>query len=396
MKLTMPSSLLAFTLALASVSASPAAASGDYQRVVLVSWDGVRRDVLLELLDAADPAVPCWRDGTVFPVATGRLNAAGQPGYTCLPALAGIKPPDALETSPAYGPFQVVAAHTTNDGETYTKPQHASMLSGYNAAVHGLLGNKTAARMPEGATIYERLMNAYDPLTPTGRNGFVFRTHHSADRKYIGSSIYYWAKRSKALQTTTSHGLETAGRPGALQFAAKSFERWRYDAESRGLPDPGFFMFLHFKYPDTSGHVNGDGSRQYRQAIIETDRRLYGLMELLHQYGWDDAAILVTTDHGFDGVYHSRNAGRLVFNTWIAARNVQLTADHVPLRTPQDYCASQQDPLDCLANGPEIPMPTQDVVPNVILTAVTPTILDMFGVEWRSDPLVTGASLYQP
>jgi hypothetical protein len=389
--------IIAATLVLLGlVAPSPSGAQiAGYQRVILVSWDGIRRDTLLELLDA-DPAAPCWRDGDVFPVPTGRLNGSGEPGYTCLPALAGIKPAGALETSPAYGPFQIFAAHTTNDGETYTKPQHASMFTGYDVLDHGLIGNKTAARIVPGITLYERLMDAFDPVTPTGRNGFVFRTHHSADRKYIGSSIYYWAKRSRALQVTTSHGLETPGNPGAIKHATKSFAKWRADAIAHGLPDPGFFMFLHFKYPDTSGHVNGDGSRQYRQAIIQTDERLYQLFELLRQYGWTDAAVIVTTDHGFNGVYHSRNAGRDVINTWIAAHNVQLTTDHVPLRTAEDYCASQQDPADCTLNGPEIPMPPEDVVPNVILTSIAPTILDMFGVEWRSDPKITAESLYQP
>lgn len=395
----------AILVALASVlllfesrsSAGRSATTGDYQRAILVSWDGIRRDVLHELLDVADPLAPCWRDGDVFPMPTGRLNESGQPGYTCLPTLAGIKPANAPLDSPAYGPFQVIAAHTTNDGETYTKPQHASMLTGYNPTDHGLLGNKSTGRVPEGSTIYERLMDAFDPLTPLGRNGFVFRTQHSADRKYIGPSIYYWAKRSKALQLATSHGSEKPDRTGALKYAAKSFERWRAEAVARGLPDPGFFMLLHFKNPDTTGHVAGDGSRQYRQAILLADQRLYLLLEMLRSYGWSDTAILLTTDHGFNKVYHSRNAGRDVINTWIAAHNVQLTTSHIPLRTAADYCASQQDPADCLANGPEIPMPPEDVVPNVILTSVMPTLLDMFGVEWRTTaPLIKAESLYQP
>jgi len=156
-------------------------------------------------------------------------------------------------------------------------------------------------------------------------------------------------------------------------------------------------MFLHFKNPDTTGHVAGDGSRQYREAIQLADQRLYLLLEMLRSYGWNDTAVLLTTDHGFNGVYHSRNAGRIVFNTWIAAHNVALTTDHIPLRTAADYCASQQVPADCLANGPEVPMPAQDAVPNIILTSLTPTILDMFGVEWRTTaPLIHAESLYQP
>ena len=98
------------------------APSGDYQRVVLVSWDGVRRDVLFDLLEA-DPSQPCYAQ--VFPLATGRVDSQGFPIYTCLPALAGAVPSDAPAGSPAYAPFQMLASHTTNDGTTMTKPQHA-------------------------------------------------------------------------------------------------------------------------------------------------------------------------------------------------------------------------------------------------------------------------------
>jgi arylsulfatase A-like enzyme len=165
---------------------------------------------------------------------------------------------------------------------------------------------------------------------------------------------------------------------------------------AHGQDAPSFFMFLHFKNPDTTGHVAGDGSRQYREAIMAADKRLYLLMEMVRQYGWNDTGILVTTDHGFDGVWHSRPSGRIVFNTWIAGYNVPLSAAGIPLRTEADYCASQEDPADCLANGPEVPMPPEDAVPNVHVTSVLPTILDMYGVEWRGDPLVAGQSLYQP
>lgn len=388
-------------LVVSSAAVVPAARSGltvgDYQRAILVSWDGVSRDVLLELLEVSDPATPCWSNGDVFPLATGRLNAQGAPVFTCLAALGGAKPSDAPAESPAYGPFQILASHTTDDGATMTKPQHASMLSGYNTESHGITKNVSKVRMPEGITIYEKLMDAFDPLPPGGRrNGFLFRTHHSGDRKYVGKALHYWAKRSRALQVKTSAGNSEGERPGALRYAARSFERWRLDAEARGLADPAFFMFLHFKSTDWAAHRNGEGSRQYRRAVVQTDRKLYTLMKMLRQYGWEDTAILVTTDHGFHRGFHVRNGGRTVFNTWMGAYNVHLSVDHIPMRTPADYCASHADPQACLADGPKVPMPAEDVVPNVYVTSVVPTLLDMFGVEWRTTSQIEGQSLYRP
>ncbi len=371
--------------------------SGDYQRAVFVSWDGVRRDVLYDLLEVSDPLVPCWDNGDVFPVATGRVDAGGAPIFTCLPALAGAKPTDAPAGSPAYAPYQLFAAHTTNDGNTMTKPQHASMLTGQNTETHGLVGNRTKGQLAEGTTIFEYLMNTYDPVQPDGRrDGTIFRTHMSSDRKYVGRALYRWAKKSKALQRATGHGNGKGTLPGPLRHADKSFARWKAEEVELGLTETDFFMFLHFKTPDWSGHRNGADSRAYRRVITETDRKLYTLMDTLRTFGWGDAAILVTTDHGFNKVHHTRDAGRNVFNTWMGAYNVTLDLAQIPMRTTADYCESFSDPQDCLSNGPEEPMPPEDVVPNVFLTVVTPTLLDMFGIEWRGITPIEGESLYVP
>jgi hypothetical protein len=369
--------------------------SGDYRRAVLVTWDGVRRDVLFDLLYVSDPAQPCWEKGTVFPVPAAWPGAPAP--YTCLPGLGGARPWDAAADQPAYPRFQMVASHTTNDGNTMTKPQHASILTGLNTETHGITLNETKGGVQPGVTIYEILMDALDPPSPLGeRNGYIFRTLHAGSRKYVGSAITRWAARSGALQIDTSNGNDAADRPGPLRKAESAFDRWKRDELELGLAETNFFVLLHFKSPDWAGHRNGAGSSQYRRAIVETDRKLYTLLEMLRRYGWEDTAILVTTDHGFHRDHHGRDGGRSVFNTWLAAYNVDLNTDDIPLRTPLDYCASHSDPTGCLSVGPEEPMPPEDVVPNVMVTAVTPTLLDMFGVEWRANTQIEGVSLYRP
>ena len=370
--------------------------AGDFQRAILVSWDGVKRETLHELLEVADPSEPCW-GGDSFPVDTGRVDAQGQPIYTCLPTLAGLRPADAPEGSPAYAPFQMIACHTTNDGNTMTKPQHASMLTGLNTETHGLPLNNTKGAVEPGVTIYEYLMNTFDPANAFGdRDETIFRTVHAGSKKYVGRSITRWAKKNDALQIATSAGNDSNDRPGGVRKARKYFERWKRDEIELGRSDTDFFAFFHFKSPDWSGHRAGVGSNAYRRQIVRTDRKLYELLELLRSYGWSDTAVLVTTDHGFHKAHHGRSGGRHVFNTWLAAYNVELTVDHIPMRTAQDYCASHSNPEDCLTNGPEVPMPPEDVVPNVILTALTPTLLDMYGVEWRTSTPIEGVSLYVP
>lgn len=394
---TIPAFVFLLVAAAPTEFAEASGPSGDFERAVLVSWDGVRREVLFDLLSVTDPSKPCWEKGSVFPVATGGVDAGGAVLYTCLPTLAGIRPADAPIDSPAYPPFQVLVSHTTNDGNTMTKPQHASMLTGLNAETHGLPTNLSKGSLQPGVTIYEILMDAFDPATAPGeRNGLIFRTLHAASKKYVGRAIYNYAKPSGALQVATSNGNDAGDRPGALRKAERSFERWKQEEIELGLPDTDFFVFLHFKSPDWAGHRAGPGSSAYRRTIVESDRKLYALLEMLRGYGWANTAILVSTDHGFHRDHHGRDGGRQVFNTWLAAYNVVLDTDHVPLRTPADYCASQSDPADCLANGPKEPMPAEDVVPNVLVTTVTPTLLDMFGVEWRSTTGIEGVSLYGP
>jgi len=390
-------SLLSGLTVPASAVAQTVSPSGDYQRAVLVSWDGVRRDVLLDMLEVSDPAAPCWDNGDEFPVDTGRLDGLGQPIYTCLPTLGGARPIDAPLDSPAYAPFQVIASHTTNDGNTMTKPQHASMLTGLNTETHGLVGNRTKGQLAPGTTIFEFLMDTFDPLPEIGRrDGYVFRTHMSSDRKYVGRALYKWAKKTRALQKATGHGNGEGTLPGPLRHSEKAFNRWKDDEIELGLGETDFLMFLHFKTPDWSGHRNGGDSKAYRRVIKQTDRKLYTLLEYLRQFGWEDAAVILTTDHGFHKVHHTRDAGRSVFNTWLAAYNVTLTTDDIPLRTADDYCESFENPADCFANGPEEPMPAEDIVPNVFVTDVTPTLLDMFGIEWRTTTGIEGRSLYVP
>jgi hypothetical protein len=291
----------------------------------------------------------------------------------------------------------MIASHTTNDGNTMTKPQHASMLTGLNTAPQGIPTNETKGPLQPGVTIYEILMNALDPLSSLGeRNGYVLRTLQASSRKYVGRQITRWASGSDALQIDTSNGNDAGDRPGPLTRAERAFETWKQDELERGLAETNFFVMLHFKSSDWAGHKAGAGSSQYRRAIVETDRKLYALLEMLRSYGWEDAAVLVATDHGFHRDQHTRDGGRDSFNTWLAAYNVALNTDQVPLRTPEDYCASHSDPEACLSLGPEEPMPPDDVVPNVLVTAVTPTLLDMFGVEWRTTTSIEGVSLYHP
>ncbi len=258
------------------------AGAGD--RVVLASWDGVRRDVLHELLQwqpLAEEPVPCptSRLVTIYPVECN--------GYqTCLPNLCR---------------FQIIDSNDT-EGKPLTRPQHAQMLTGYGPRETGEITNSGTAGVPPGLTIYERIAAARPEV----------RTVHVGGLKYIGQGVIHWAT---AL--------------GALNLAMRRGSRDQYTGENTtaqfqvGLDfidgDP-FFFFIHFKAADVVGHRAGARSNQYREAIMQNDAQLGSMLEILADYGvLDSTQVYVTTDHGFDGIFHTNINHATVSQTWIAS-----------------------------------------------------------------------------
>ena len=64
--------------------------------------------------------------------------------------------------------------------------------------------------------------------------------------------------------------------------------------------DSSFFLFVHFRDPDSAGHSYGENSPQYTNAITACDRALGRVLDALDSEGIrDSTAIIVATDHGF-------------------------------------------------------------------------------------------------
>lgn len=295
-------------LLLAGAMASQAAAA---DRVVLVSWDGVRRDVLHELLEyqpiaEAPKACPSNDGMPKMPVACGEH-------WTCLPTLCSYQVIDSMDVA----------------GKGLTRPQHAQMLTGYGPEEIGDITNSGRAGVPEGMTVYEHLAADRPDVA----------TVHLAGLKFIGEGVI-------------SHAVDS----GAISLLLKRGARDRYTGSNTteqvevGLDYldswPTFFFFIHYKAPDVVAHRAGDRSRSYRQAIINSDVQLGAVMQMLSDRGLlAGTKIYVTTDHGFDGIFHINRDTPSVAETWMAS----LTHDLQP--------------------GP------------ATIQDVTPTVLDAFGVD---------------
>lgn len=280
-------------LVLAMVACAFATPGFAGDRVVLVSWDGIRRDTLQELLEWQQPgeapvACPSARHPAVMPTECN--------GYlTCLPTLCN---------------FQIIDS-TIVEGKPLTRPQHAQMLSGYGPAETGEITNAGTQGLPPGFTVYERIAAARPE---------VF-TAHIAGRKFVGMGIIRWAVRSGALELDMRRG----GRDNYTGINTTKRVIEALDA----IGDSPFFLFVHYKAADVLAHSVGDGSRQYREAIIQNDVQLGAVLQLLvNRELLPSTEVYVTTDHGFHGIFHVNDEDPAIVDTWFASLRHDLTLVH--------------------------------------------------------------------
>jgi hypothetical protein len=296
-----------------TVSLLLAASAHAADRVLLVSWDGVRRDVLHELLE--------WQPIDAAPEVCPHANRAGEiptpcgQWLTCLPNLCR---------------FQIIDSSDV-EGKPLTKPQHAQMLTGYGPQETGDIANSGIVPVPPGMTIYERLAASRPDVV----------TAHPAGLKYIGRSVVGNALESGALTLMLRRGSYDHPRFTGANTTERAVEGFDYLYGS-----PSFFFFIHYKTADVVGHSSGDRSRAYREAIIANDDQLGRLLDQLSERAMlDGTRVYVTTDHGFDGIFHVNLDNVTVAQTWFASHDFDLA-----------------------------PAPAT-------LLDVTPTILDAFGVD---------------
>jgi len=212
------------------------------RNVVLISCDGMGRDVLTELLEAGK-----------------------------LPAFAALRREGSLRAIEVVG-------HATS-----TRPSHATMLTGVAAKVHGV-GGPVIAPMPAGLSVFERLEQHF------GRDG-IHTLMVAGKAKNLGGAltndIYYAARQH-------FDWFESKDRLAAEVWAAAKPVLAQRTA-------PRFFLFLHFADPDYAGHTFGKDSREYREAMVACDGVVGALVAWLKaQQLYDSTRVYITADHGFD------------------------------------------------------------------------------------------------
>jgi hypothetical protein len=188
---------------------------------------------------------------------------------------------------------------TTTSGDTATKPGWAQILTGYNAEVTGVFSNGQYQPIPEGYTVFEKAESQL------GTDGIV-TIFVSGKGVNTGAACIG--------EPTTANGLpatEDQGQPWCLTRAHLDYYendlRQNANVGNRALQlleqhqDDRFLAFFLFRDPDVTGHLAGEDSAQYSQAVINDDAWLGRILAKLRELRIDERTLVyVTTDHGFD------------------------------------------------------------------------------------------------
>jgi ABC-type nitrate/sulfonate/bicarbonate transport system substrate-binding protein len=206
-----------------------------------------------------------------------------------------------------------------DEGRTETKPGWSQILTGYNTTEIGVISNENYRPIPRGLTLFERLREKYggqiSMLFASGKdNNLGARGPHllctNCNHRYENrSKTDWWAENTTApfegrertfelRQGEPYHNAVAAldeyesGLEGGKNVAAEAV-RW---LENGTGP---FFAFVHFEEPDEQGHLYGEGSVEYLDAIRAADSWLGRLVAEARKRD-ARAEIIVTSDHGFD------------------------------------------------------------------------------------------------
>jgi predicted AlkP superfamily pyrophosphatase or phosphodiesterase len=62
-----------------------------------------------------------------------------------------------------------------------------------------------------------------------------------------------------------------------------------------------FFLWVHYREPDTLGHQAGENSAEYTQSLVIDDQQFARLVSELRARGMlGETLLILTTDHGFN------------------------------------------------------------------------------------------------
>jgi arylsulfatase A-like enzyme len=214
---------------------------------------------------------------TVFVVLCGAPLFAGS--RVVLISVDGLRP-DAItaETAPNMSALKdrgTTATSAYNDLPSATLTNHATMLTGLSADVHGLLLDFALPGTIPQKTIFDYAAEA------------GLRTAFSATK-----TKFTFLAHAESIDTLDIDG-DTAGVVDRFFSLLKSDQ-----------PD---LAFIHIRNPDSAGHAHGWMSPEYLDAVALTDSYIGRILEAIDSGLDEDTYLILTADHGGEGPNHFLN-----------------------------------------------------------------------------------------
>ena len=175
-----------------------------------------------------------------------------------------------------------------------TLPSHASMVSGVDEDLHGMV------------------FNAYRPERGHIRFPTMFRIAHAS-----GLETAMFVAKKKLVQLAEPGAVDSFNLGGVRCQRVAGMA-----SEYIGKSHPGV-VFVHFSEPDGAGHKHGWMSWQYKRAVRQVDACTQVLLDAISKREDSERVLfVVTADHGGHGHAHSSGVGVDRLIPWIAYGSV--------------------------------------------------------------------------
>lgn len=205
------------------------------------------------------------------------------------------------------------SAQITGHIDTSTAPGNAELFTGLPSIVTGIVDNSCEKKIPQGLTVFERLREN----NPNIQLGLVY----GKKTCYIPESVLSNAK------PVISWWFSMDNSPDSKEVSTKALEFLQANKKN------SFFLTLYYGITDVAGHTYGENSKQYDDALINTDQALGILLDWVEENEMK-IPIIVTSDHGWnEGTWeHSLNT--------INTRTIPILSNDSSIVTP--FSAKQQ------------------------------------------------------
>jgi len=196
---------------------------------------------------------------------------------------------------------------TITNGQSCTKPGWVQLFTGNEDIDLDVYSNFKFKPINEDYSVFARLENHFgDNITTIfigGKKGNIGgKCFYSLTGEIIGGEPWCLAKNN------IDYYENRLGHANVVQDKALD--------TLEEIKDEPFFMFVHYKEPDSAIHRFGSDSEEYRNDLVMLDNYLGEVMGWLKENNLDDKTIVyVVTDHGAGNGFAHRNAPYGIFAT---------------------------------------------------------------------------------